>query len=161
MRIDIWGVVLVFGLLLVPACGTEPGGDDGGVTDSGGATDGGGGGALTWSQVQSEVISGCTAALCHGAGNQNGVIELGDANAYAMLVGAASSEVPTMNYIEPGDPQTSYLYRKLEGTQVSACSEAGLNTMQCGEQMPRGRPALSADLREGLRLWIVGGALEN
>ncbi|MDF1564197.1 MAG: hypothetical protein P1V51_14200 [Deltaproteobacteria bacterium] len=181
---------LVLALLLpfTPACGPDPEGGDGGVDDSGsidggdtdggvadgglvdggvtdggtdgGATDGGGGPtALTFTELQSQIFSArCASAGCHGGGNSP---TLSGGGVYAGLVGVATGELPSMSYIEPGFPADSYLYRKVEGTQGSACTDAGLSAAVCGVQMPRNQTPLTAAQLEGLRLWIEEGALDN
>jgi hypothetical protein len=58
-----------------------------------------------------------------------------------------------MNQIEPGDPDKSYLLRKVSGTQLDAGGTGG--------RMPLGRPPLSADELATLRRWIEQGALNN
>lgn len=51
-------------------------------------------------------------------------------------------------YVAPGDPDVSYLVRKVEGA-------AGI----CGSRMPYGREPLSAGEIAALRKWIADGAL--
>jgi hypothetical protein len=56
--------------------------------------------------------------------------------------------MPTLDRIEPGDPNNSYLVRKVEGTGQ-------------GGRMPLGQPALSNELIQNLREWVVDGAQDN
>jgi hypothetical protein len=41
---------------------------------------------------------------------------LDSTNSYANLVNVASSEVPSLKRVEPGDDNNSYLVQKIEGT---------------------------------------------
>ena len=65
----------------------------------------------------------------------------------------ASTELPTMDRIEPGDPDNSYLVHKIQGTQASVGGT--------GERMPLGRPALTQEQIDIIRAWIADGAMNN
>ena len=128
----------ITGMAAVASCG---GGGDG----SGGG--GGGGGALqaNFTSIQDNVFTPiCT--TCHsGAGAPQG-LRLDSANSYALLVGVASQEQPAFQRVAPGDPNDSYLIKKLEGT-------AGV-----GGRMPLGgTPLAQADI-DVIRQWITDGA---
>jgi hypothetical protein len=69
---------------------------------------------------------------------------------YANLVGAASEEAMGLNRIEPGDPQASYLWHKLSGTQLDV-GGSGTPMPQIG--------MLTAEQMQAIEDWIVGGAL--
>ena len=69
---------------------------------------------------------------------------------YDFLVGVPAEQVPTMNRVEPEDPQASYLVHKLAGTHLDVGGE--------GEQMPRIGPLLSADELAAVESWIADGA---
>jgi hypothetical protein len=85
-----------------------------------------------------------------------------------------SQELPTMAYVKPGDPDNSYLVRKLEGTLSSlqcvpismdpiaanAASEPVSPTPPCGTQMPLTADPIPA-LNMKVRQWIMQGALFN
>ncbi len=79
------------------------------------------------------VTSNCSVA-CHGGGFYEGQPpDFGGygsdaAQAYDALVEVPSEDVPSMNLIEPGDPDASYLWHKLNGTQADVGGE--------GEGMP-------------------------
>ena len=82
-----------------------------------------------------------------------------------------SLELPSMPYVDPRNPDNSYLVRKLEGTLSdlqSKCvpvsmdpvvSNAG-ETQPCGQQMPLTADPLP-DLSAKVRAWILQGALDN
>jgi hypothetical protein len=71
-------------------------------------------------------------------------------NAHGNLVNVSSQEVPDLLRVEPGNPDDSYLVRKIEG---------GPNII--GERMPRGRPPLSDAQIQRIRAWIEDGAPAN
>ena len=68
------------------------------------------------------------------------------ASSYAMLVGAASVEVPSLMRVAPGNPDASYIIQKLEGHAA------------VGGQMPLGGPYLPQATIDVIRQWITDGA---
>jgi hypothetical protein len=60
-----------------------------------------------------------------------------------------SVEVRGMMLVAPGDPEKSYLVRKLEGNRV------------VGERMPMGRPPLPPEAVAAIRQWIADGASDR
>ncbi len=103
-------------------------------------------GSASFESIQDSVFTPiCT--VCHAGGSAPLGLKLDAANAYAMLVGVSSVQVPGIARVAPGDPDNSYLIQKLEGTAAS------------GGQMPLGGPPLSADNIELIRRWIIDGAL--
>lgn len=83
---------------------------------------------------------------CHvGAAAPMG-LRLDAANSYGSLVGVASSQVPTILRVRPGDPAGSYLVQKLEGRAA------------VGARMPFGLPALPDATIRVIRQWISDGA---
>lgn len=63
---------------------------------------------------------------------------------------ASALQAAPMPLVTPGDLQASYLWRKVEGSHLTA---GGL-----GEAMPLGRAALTESQMDLLRRWIAGGA---
>ncbi len=96
-------------------------------------------------EIQSTIFTPiCTA--CHvGAGAPRG-LRLDEANSFALLVNVASSEVPGLLRVNPGDPDQSYLVQKIEGTAA------------VGGRMPLGGPPLAQDRIDLVRNWIAAGA---
>jgi hypothetical protein len=89
--------------------------------------------------------------MCHMPGAAQAELSLYP-DAWAALVNQPSTE-STMPRVKPGDPDGSYLYRKLTGTHL----EAGGS----GEPMPFQRALLEpADLAV-FREWIAQGARNN
>jgi hypothetical protein len=88
----------------------------------------------------------CT--TCHqGAGAPRG-LQLDATHSYAALVSMPSSEQPAVLRVAPGDPDSSYLIRKLTNT-------GGIS----GVQMPaNGPPYLPQSTIDVIRQWITNGA---
>jgi hypothetical protein len=83
----------------------------------------------------------------------SGGLSLAEGQSYANLVGVPSSQVPSLNRVQPGDPDNSYLFMK----QIGAPSIVG-------DRMPLDYPTFfdqNPDLLELERQWILGGALDN
>jgi len=114
-----------------------------------GSGGGGGGGTVTadFQSIQDNVFTPiCT--QCHaGAGAPEGLM-LDAAHSYNLLVGVASQEVPTLNRVEAGDPNSSYIITKLT-------NGPGI----VGAQMPFGLPPLPQATIDAIRQWIANGAL--
>lgn len=106
-----------------------------------------GGGALqpTFQSIQANVFTPvCTG--CHaGAGAPLG-LRLDAGSSYALLVNAPSAEVPSLQRVQPGNPDASYLIQKLEGTAT------------VGSRMPLNGPPLPASTIAVIRQWITDGA---
>jgi Bacterial Ig-like domain len=84
---------------------------------------------------------------CHiGASAPEG-LQLDAAHSYALLVGVASSEQPAVLRVAPGEPDSSYVIRKLTDT-------GGIS----GQQMPLGGPYLPQSTIDVIRQWIIAGA---
>lgn len=102
----------------------------------------------TFTSIQQNIFTpNCAVSGCHLGGGAASQLDLSAGNAYSNLVGVASVEVPTLLRVEPGDPDNSYLVRKIEGGP-------GIT----GLQMPRGRDPLSTDQIQAIRGWIGAGA---
>jgi hypothetical protein len=139
------GVVSAF----LVSCGGGSGGSD---YSSGGGGGGGGGGAggaplqATFASIQDNVFTPICVA-CHAGATAPLGLRLDAANSYALLVGVPSVQEPSLQRVAPGDPNNSYLIRKLEGTAAT------------GGRMPlNGTPLSQADINV-IRQWITDGAL--
>ena len=86
---------------------------------------------------------------CHTGGGSSGGMALDDG--YTATVGVPSGELSTMNRVEAGDIDNSYLWHKLEGTHEDVGGS--------GAQMPKGS-TLDADSLATIKAWIEGGALQ-
>ncbi len=124
----------------------------------GGGGDGGGGGNPpppstfnpVFSEIQTNVFTPtCAVSGCHqGAGAPQG-LRLDEANSYGLLVDQPSSQVPSLDRVEPGDPNNSYLVQKLEGTA------------SVGQRMPLNASALPQSTINIVRQWITDGATDD
>ena len=114
----------------------------------------------TFAGVQAFFRRRCAAgSACHGDGGQ-GMLTLQGASLHGALVGRRAAEFPALPRVEPGHPERSFLWLKIDGcfTQLPGCSDpAG----PCGRQMPTPSP-----ISEGFALseaavvhaWILAGA---
>ncbi len=89
----------------------------------------------------------CT--TCHRSPRPQGDLDL-SSDGYGDIVGVASGDVPSMDYISPGDTTNSYLWHKINGTQASVGGS--------GDDMPKGGSALSAVNLALIESWILAGA---
>lgn len=115
--------------------------------------------APTFTSIQREIFntqdsSGRLACIqCHtNVGRTPAAgLNLTEGNAFAALVGRPSVNSPGNTFVVPGDPDNSYLVKKLEGTTGIA-----------GVRMPRGNgPYLTSGQMLVIRRWIKEGAANN
>jgi hypothetical protein len=85
-------------------------------------------------------------SVCHVGGGAPEGLRLDAADSFNLLVGVPSTEVPSLDRVKPGDPDSSYIIQKLE------------NHAAVGAQMPLGGPYLSAATIAFIRQWITNGA---
>lgn len=86
--------------------------------------------------------------VCHLPGSAQAELELHPDGGYSKLVGQKSTQSGLL-LVTPGDPEGSYLFRKLEGTHI----EAG----GTGQRMPFGTQLSEREI-ELVRHWIEQGA---
>jgi hypothetical protein len=108
--------------------------------------------AFTFSRVQAEIFTpNCAKAGCHDAAAASGGMVLAAGRAYGEIVGRSAQGRPDLHRIEPGDPQRSYMIKKLRG-------DADI----VGSQMPLDAPgSLPRAELDGLIGWILAGAPNN
>src|SRR5882724_2567886 len=89
-------------------------------------------------------------SVCHVGGSAPEGLRLDADNAYNLLVGVPSTEVPSVLRVKPDDPDNSYIIQKLEGHAA------------VGVQMPFGcpttQPYLTTSTIAFIRQWITDGA---
>jgi hypothetical protein len=140
---------------LAAGCGSGSGGGGGGAPGGGGgagggANGGGGGGGgpaleATFASIQEQIFTPiCTA--CHIGATAPLGLRLDAANSYGLLVGVPSAQEPSLQRVQPGNPDNSYLIRKLEGTAST------------GGRMPLDGTPLSQANIDVVRQWITDGA---
>ncbi len=105
----------------------------------------------TLTAIQTNVFTPRCAGCHTGVGaNLPGALNLTtEAASHGALVNVASSEVPSLNRVTPGNPSDSYLIRKLEGTPGIVA-----------DRMPLGGPFLEQTTIDSIRLWITNGAAQ-
>jgi uncharacterized protein (TIGR03118 family) len=105
--------------------------------------------APTLAQLQTTIFTPrCSGCHTGGGGTLPTSMNLASAaGTYAALVNVTSQEAGSLKRVLPGDPSSSYLVRKLEGT-------AGI----VGERMPFGGPYLDQPTINQVRDWIQAGA---
>ena len=100
----------------------------------------------TFDDIQATVFTPtCATSGCHAGSGQAGlVLEAGVS--FDNLVNVPSTQAPNLDRVEPGDPDNSYLIRKLEGTAST------------GARMPFGGAPLDQSVIDDIRQWISSGA---
>ena len=139
---------------LIIACG----GSSDETSDQDGTTDGddNSGATLeaTLSGIQSNIFTPtCARSGCHSSTSASAGLSLADGESFSSLVGVPSSQLDSMNRVEPADTSQSYLIHKLEGTQATVGGS--------GSQMPRGESPLSDEELQAIKDWINEGAQNN
>jgi len=104
---------------------------------------------VAFSEVEGVFARECV--MCHQPYDAKGELTLHPGGAWVNVVNVASSQMDMM-LVKPGDPEQSYLYRKLTNTHT----EAGGN----GDAMPFDAN-LTAEQLEIVRGWIEQGARNN
>ncbi|MHC4235926.1 MAG: hypothetical protein ACYSUQ_12485 [Planctomycetota bacterium] len=104
-------------------------------------------------EVQPIFSNSCAFSGCHGGASPAMGMNLTAGQAYANIVDVASVQLPSMDRIEPGMPDLSYLIHKIQGTQASVGGS--------GLQMPRGGTPLPQATIDLMRLWVTQGARDN
>jgi hypothetical protein len=122
-------------------------GDGTGLDENGRPVGEGGAGELApqFDSIQANVFTPvCTA--CHSGAAAPLGLRLEEGASFALLVNAPSTEVPGLLRVNPGNPDSSYLIQKLEGTAA------------VGGRMPLGGSPLPAETIAVIRQWIAEGA---
>lgn len=108
--------------------------------------------SVTLAQLQATIFSPiCSGCHTGGGASLPSSMNLSSASAsFAALVGVASTEQPSVQRVNAGNPDDSYLVRKIEGAP-------GIT----GSRMPLGGAPLDATLIANVRAWITAGAQNN
>jgi hypothetical protein len=136
--------------LLLVGCAAGCAGNGKGLDQNGQpiSPDGTAGGPVTadFQSIQANVFTPIC-SKCHiGASAPEG-LQLDAAHSYNLLVGVPSNEQPSLLRVKPGDPDLSYMVRKIEGLP-------GIT----GGQMPLGETPLPQATITAIRQWITDGA---
>lgn len=104
----------------------------------------------SFTEIQDTIFTPtCATSGCHSGANPPDGLNLSVGVAYSNLVNVASVQMPSLFRIEPGDPDNSYLVRKVQGTGIVA------------SQMPLGDEPLTQDQIDLIRQWVSEGAEDN
>lgn len=107
--------------------------------------------SATLSAIQVRIFdTSCAVSGCHAGSNPQLGMSLEAGQAFASIVNVPSVERADLLRIDPGNPDDSYLLKKIRGDGDIV-----------GMRMPLGRSNLSADDIELVRQWIQDGALDN
>lgn len=136
--------VCILAALLLAGCGsvkspTEPSEDPEGP-------------AFTFAQVQAQVFTpNCAKAGCHAASAASGGMVLEAGRSYGEIVNRPAAGNSSLDRVEPGDPERSYLIKKLRGDPDIT-----------GAPMPLDNPgSLTREQLDGLVGWVLAGAPNN
>lgn len=151
------------GLALTPllvgglACSDSSGPNGGSGGDNGGGNGGGNGGAGTPTlsgSVQPILDANCAGSSCHiGNASPPFGLNMTSGQTHGNTVDVPSGQVPTMDRIEPGQPDQSYLVHMIQGTFAQVGGT--------GPKMPLGAGSLSQGQIDTIRDWITAGAPNN
>jgi Bacterial Ig-like domain len=119
------------------------GGGSGGSSSSGGSS-----GSVTadFESIQANVFTPICSPCHSGATAPEGEM-LDASHSYNSIVGMASTEQPAIERIKPGDPDSSYLVRKIQGGPDIS-----------GVQMPYHETPLPQSTIDAIRQWVTDGA---
>jgi Bacterial Ig-like domain len=119
-----------------------------GSSSSGGGSGSGSGGTVTadFQSIQENVFTPICSP-CHSGATAPEGETLDAAHSYNSIVGMPSTEVPSLDRIKPGDPDSSYLVQKIEGAPGIV-----------GAQMPYHETPLPQSTINAIRQWVTDGA---
>lgn len=102
------------------------------------------------SAIQETIFTpSCATSGCHAGANPPDGLLLTAGDAYTNIVNVASVQMPSLSRVEPGNPDDSYLVRKIRGAGIVA------------GRMPLGRPSLSSEEIDLIVRWVTEGAADN
>lgn len=147
------GIVVSLTVFLIGCAGDGTGLDANGLPfDTAGVGPPTNGSTLS-NDVQPIFSSKCAFSGCHGGTSPQQDQNLSTGLAYSNVVNVPSMEVPSLVRIRPGQPDSSYLIHKINGTQALVGGFGG--------RMPLGDQPLSAIEIQTIREWVQNGALDN
>ena len=108
----------------------------------------------TLSNIQKYIFD-TTCTSCHSGDYTAGALDLSEGKSYVQLVNRYLQFDAANNIlVVPGDPDNSFLLKKLTGTGLGTINDSDYK----GQQMPLGGPYLEEDELTLIRQWIVAGA---
>jgi methionine-rich copper-binding protein CopC len=145
-RLESWAALLLIG------CAAGCTGNGQGLDQNGQPISAGGGGTTggpvtaDFQSIQANVFTPIC-SKCHIGGSAPEGLQLDAAHSYNLLVGVPSNEQPSLLRVKAGDPNNSYMVRKIEGLP-------GIT----GGQMPLGLAPLPQATINAIRQWVTNGA---
>ena len=107
--------------------------------------------APTLTDIQTNIFdTNCALSGCHAGARPQLDLNLSTGQSFSNIVNVPSIEEEDLLRIDPGDPEASYLFKKIRGDSDIV-----------GAQMPLGRAALSDAQINLIRDWILDGAQNN
>jgi hypothetical protein len=103
--------------------------------------------------VQPIFTANCALSGCHAGTSPQQGMNLSAGQAFGNTVNVPSMELPSMDRVEPFQPDASYLVHKIQGSQATVGGT--------GDRMPLNAPPLTAAQIDTIRSWISAGALDN
>ncbi|MDJ0699215.1 MAG: CHRD domain-containing protein [Woeseiaceae bacterium] len=103
----------------------------------------------TLTEIQNDIFTpSCATAGCHSGSSPPDGLLLTAGEAWSNIVNVDAVQV-NLKRVKPGDPDNSYLVRKVEGNGIVA------------NRMPLGAPPLSQEQIDLIRQWVLNGAEDN
>ena len=103
-------------------------------------------------QVEPIFVRSCAAVECHADASFESGLTLAEGEGYDAIVGVPSVQ-SDLNLVEPGDPDASYLWHKINGTHAEFD-----NSPEPTGAMPSEDTTLPAGDLATVRDWILDGA---
>ncbi len=107
---------------------------------------------VTWSGRVSHILE-ANCGGCHGGTSPAAGLNLIDDQAYTTLLGA-STQKPDVNFIEPGQPDQSYLWLKINADESIVGSAMPIDPLN-------GQRTLSDSELADIKTWIENGAMDE
>ena len=114
---------------------------------------------VTFSRDVFPLFDTCSDSKCHGQqGNDTKLFisETDPRSTVPSFINVPSQKLATMMLVKPGDPNASFLMKKLDGSHCVLDKQCVGGT--CGDQMPNKETQLTVEERDKVRRWIAQGA---
>ena len=164
---DVRRACFVAMLCTLAACAGGGGGNGGSSGGGGGGSGGGGGGACKppaqptvsfANNIQPIFNRSCAVAGCHIGPVPTGPVDLSPGQSYGQTVNVKSAQEPNLKRFLPGNPDKSYIVRKIEGgPQIAGV----LMPQGCPAQPLNGAQCLNQDDDAAIRTWVTECAQNN